>query len=139
MARALADGTVRAYVALDEQGQPVGFVSFGPARGLGAPGRGEIYALYVSGSWRGRGVGRTLWRLAVRELRQLGYRVAEVRVLDGAPALAFYRKQGAECVGEGVLVLGGERHRQLVLRVFLPAAGGEGDGEEGGDDGARPR
>src|SRR5687768_3089399 len=48
------------YVAVDEGGELVGLAMGGPANDAALPQAGAVYALYVSTSAQGRGLGRRL-------------------------------------------------------------------------------
>jgi GNAT superfamily N-acetyltransferase len=93
---------LRVLVA-DEAGEVLGHTTFGKSRDedVGAE-VGEIRTFFVRpAAWR-RGVGSTLMRAALGELRELGHTEATVWSFDpNAPANAFYehhgfRRDGAE-------------------------------------------
>jgi GNAT superfamily N-acetyltransferase len=75
----------------EEDGQIVGFVSFGPSRE--EPPAGEIYAIYVApGHWR-HGAGRQLFTAARNSLKESGYPEMRLWVLaENARARQFYER-----------------------------------------------
>lgn len=73
----------------------LGFVTFGPSRDEDAPGRGEVYALYVDPDRYRGGVGRLLMAEARRRLRAASFTEAILWVLDGNDRAArFYEGEG---------------------------------------------
>lgn len=74
----------------------VGFVSFGRCREEGAPEKqGEIWALYVQPEVWGQGIGRTLLKKAVQELRLCGHDGVSLWVLSqNQRAVRFYEAFG---------------------------------------------
>ncbi|MFD0319094.1 GNAT family N-acetyltransferase [Streptomyces flavalbus] len=83
-------------VAVDGQGEVVGWACLGPARGDGAGAdTGEVYALYVRPSLVGSGIGRTLLAAVHEDARVRGFRAMLLWVLTGnAPARRFYERAG---------------------------------------------
>lgn len=72
-----------------------GFVTFGASRDEDAPGRGEVYALYVDPDRYRGGVGRLLMAAARRRLREAGFAEAILWVLRGNERAArFYEREG---------------------------------------------
>ena len=82
------------------QGEVAGFVSYGKCRDQGAPlDRGEIWALYVSPSAWGQGLGRTLIQQAMDELATLGFESISLWVLSANHrGRKFYESCGFERV-----------------------------------------
>ncbi len=60
---------------------------------------GTIWALFVEPSAEGRGIGRDLISLAVRDLSRTGWTEARLSTEIGSRAEGFYRHQGWEPVG----------------------------------------
>ena len=91
------------FLALDN-GIPVGFVSFGKARGSELPEHGEddgeVYALYLLRAYQGRGIGWALWQKATTSLRLSGANQVYIWVLDtNQVAIDFYVRVGAAAHG----------------------------------------
>lgn len=85
----------RTVVAVDA-GVLSGFASTGPC-GEGAPGVGELHALYVDPPWWGAGIGRTLIEEARSRMGQQGFTTAVLWVLVGNErARRFYQLDGWE-------------------------------------------
>jgi ribosomal protein S18 acetylase RimI-like enzyme len=80
--------------------QVVGFGSCGPSRPYGLPYRGEIFTLYVTDDWQGRGIGRALIRALFVDLVARGSRDALIWVLSANPARFFYEAVGGSPVAE---------------------------------------
>lgn len=87
------------FVALDERNGVVGVVMGGPAEA--APGRGEIYALYVHPERQGQGHGRALVRAAAAYLAGRGMPSLHIGCLaSNSASRRFYEALGGEVVGE---------------------------------------
>ncbi len=78
--------------------QVVGFGSCGPSRPYGLPYRGEIFTLYVTDDWQGRGIGRALIRALFVDLVARGNSDALIWVLSANPARFFYEAVGGSPV-----------------------------------------
>ncbi len=103
--RILADSRgSRIHVKVDDSNIVTGFVSVGPDRTEGSK-IGEVWAIYVHPDVLGSGVGGELFRVGLRELREMGFNIARIRVERGnARARAFYEKFGFTedcCAPEG--------------------------------------
>lgn len=91
------DATCSAHVALDPDGQVVGFALWYPtfSTWTGRPGL-WLEDLFVRPSARGTGLGRALLQALAVVCVARGYRRFEWWVLDwNAPAIGFYRSLGA--------------------------------------------
>ncbi len=78
----------------------VGFGSCGPSRPYGLPYRGEVFTLYVTDDWQGRGIGRALIRALFVDLVARGNSDALIWVLSANPARFFYEAVGGSPVAE---------------------------------------
>lgn len=74
----------------------VGWVAFGSSRDSDAEaGAGELEAIYVAPEYWATGIGRALWLVAYRRLKELGFSSATLWVLAGnARAIRFYHAAG---------------------------------------------
>lgn len=95
------------YVAENESGEIVGFISFGP----GQPGEpeyaGEVYAIYLLKQCQGQGVGRKLMETAIQELCSRGITSMLLWVLkDNLPARRFYETLGGRFLKEKPVKIG---------------------------------
>lgn len=76
-------------------GEPIGFVSYGPSRDEDLPESGEIWALYARPRVWKTGVGRDLTAVALERLRADGFDSACLWVLrDNAIGRRFYETAG---------------------------------------------
>lgn len=78
-----------------DDGEPVGWAAFGPAREDEIAGHGELYAIYaLPGHWSS-GVGHSLMTAAEASLRGSGFDRAYLWVLEGNErAASFYERHG---------------------------------------------
>ncbi|MFB7053238.1 GNAT family N-acetyltransferase [Streptomyces vinaceus] len=83
-------------VAVDEDDVPVGWICFGPYRGVtDAAAPGEVYALYVEPGLIGRGIGRALLRAVHQHAGARQFATLQLWVLrDNARARRFYAAAG---------------------------------------------
>lgn len=78
----------------------VGFIRYGPASQPELGEVGEIKHLYIAREYAGKGIGTKLLQAGLRALASAGHgEVALAVVATNAPALAFYRAQGAQVAG----------------------------------------
>ncbi|MEO5953711.1 MAG: GNAT family N-acetyltransferase [Chloroflexia bacterium] len=106
------------FVALDDQGQPVGFVEGGPQRNKDIPIDGELYAIYVLKQNQGQGHGRDLFLATVRELHKQNINNMILWVLkDNAPARRFYESMGGELTGEQQFDLAGTTLTEVATSI----------------------
>jgi GNAT superfamily N-acetyltransferase len=95
------------YVAKDEAGQIVGFVSGRIERENNAEYTGEIGAIYLVKLAQGQGTGQKLMRAAVRELIRRGHRSMMLWILrDNTPARKFYEALGRQYLYEKPIEIG---------------------------------
>lgn len=84
---------------------------------------GEVYRLYVSSDWHGKGVAQALMTACLTAIAQRGCDVAWLGVWEHNPrALAFYRKFGFDVVGDHVFTVGTDPQRDLVMSRRVPTA-----------------
>lgn len=94
--------TSRDLVAIDDRGDAVGWVCFGPCRSeayaLGEVySLGEVYALYVSPDLTGQGIGGKLLEEAHAQMKARGFGGSVLWVLaDNRRAQQFYERSGYE-------------------------------------------
>jgi len=105
--------TFARFVAEDDGGSVVGFVTVGPADGELNSSEGELYALNVDPDAWGRGFGQALLLAATDALSEAGFREALLWVHPGNErARAFYERFGWGSDG-------GQRQEE-VLGVLVP-------------------
>ncbi len=95
-----------AHVAEDEDAGVVGFCDSGPERG-GAPGWGEIMAIYILPEWQRQGLGRRLVGASGAHLTAEGLDSLAVWALEDNPARAFYTALGGAPAEKRRLNIGG--------------------------------
>jgi RimJ/RimL family protein N-acetyltransferase len=89
------------YVAVEEGGELVGLAIGGPANAEDLPQIGAVFALYVSKSHQGRGLGRRLVQAVTANLAQHGMTALQIGCLAAnAPARRFYEAIGGHLVDE---------------------------------------
>lgn len=103
------------YVAENEQGEIIGFISGGPEKsGEYPPYGGEITAIYVLKEYHCLGLGKDLFMRLLQHLSSMRIHSAIVWVLADNPACAFYEKLGARLVVEQHLIHIGSKNLNMV-------------------------
>jgi ribosomal protein S18 acetylase RimI-like enzyme len=88
------------YVA-DDDGAIVGLAMGGPAEADNVPQTAEVYALYVSEQYQGKGVGRRLVQAVAADLARQGIAALHICCLAAnAPARRFYEAIGGRIISE---------------------------------------
>jgi L-amino acid N-acyltransferase YncA len=105
---------------VEGDGAVVGFARTGPCRDADAgPAWGEVYTIYLSPEWWGRGAGRTLFAHAVESLSARDFRPLVVWVVESnRRARRFYEQAG--CRLDGVTKAGtqhGAENRRVRYRL----------------------
>jgi L-amino acid N-acyltransferase YncA len=90
------DRGVFCYVAQDESGLIVGFVSGGPESTGDAVYKGEVYTIYLLQPYQGKGIGSRLMLAAARRLAKQGIRSMLAWVITDNSACRFYEAIGGE-------------------------------------------
>jgi GNAT superfamily N-acetyltransferase len=121
----IADSALPAKGAfvLEDEDQVVGFAHVSPSRDEdGQSGSGEVTAIYLHPDFWGRGGGRALMDRALDSLREAGFSIATLWVLDtNARARRFYeatgwsRDGGTKQDDRGAFVLSELRYRRELL------------------------
>jgi ribosomal protein S18 acetylase RimI-like enzyme len=109
-------------LALDED-RLVGFtqVRLGAAKDCVPAHRpSELYRLYVSRAWHGRGVAQALMEQVMDAASGFGSDRIWLGVWERNPrAIAFYKKYGFGVVGEHVFQFGSEPQRDLIMAAAI--------------------
>jgi GNAT superfamily N-acetyltransferase len=87
-------GTAHIFVAVEDNGEIVGFTSGGPERTGDPDYTAEIYTLYLLKSQQGRGLGRQLMTVIARHLRENGHATLMLWTHVRNPARGFYEAMG---------------------------------------------
>ena len=93
-----SEGKTCIYVAEDEVGHIVGFVSGGPDRDNDPVYKGELYAIYILQAHHGKGIGHRLTLALVEGLLQMGLDSMILWVFSVNPARRFYEALGGQLV-----------------------------------------
>ena len=104
------DGLLAAYLKLGPMRLPVPH----------EPGALEVKQLYVLSPWQGAGVAAALMGWAVETARAEGAPALYLSVWEqGHRAIAFYRRQGFEIVGQAPFQLGSRIYQDPTMRLAL--------------------
>jgi GNAT superfamily N-acetyltransferase len=95
------------YVAENDEGQIVGFVTGGPNRNNDPVFKGELYAIYILQSYHGQGIGRQLTNALVKKLLQVGIDSMILWVFADNPARRFYEALGGRMIKESQFEIAG--------------------------------
>ncbi len=86
------------YIAEDDSGQIIGFVSGGSERTDDTIYIGELYAIYILKEYQGQGIGRLLTETLVKRLLKDDMNTMLLWVLADNPARRFYEALGGKLV-----------------------------------------
>ncbi len=100
------DNQVYTFVAVDESGQIVGFISGGPNRDNDPVYKGELHAIYILPSHHGRGIGRRLTVALVEKMLEMGIDTMLLWVFTDNPARRFYEALGGQLIKSSQFELG---------------------------------
>lgn len=101
------DGKRCFFVAEDEPGHIVGFISGGFNREDDPVYMGELYAIYIVQAYHGRSIGQKLVLMLVEKLLQMGIETMLLWVFAVNPARKFYEALGGQPVRESTFELEG--------------------------------
>lgn len=80
----------------------------------------ELYRIYVSSDWHGRGVAQAIMDEVIAAAVKAGSDALWLGVWERNPkATAFYRKYGFDVVGDQVFKLGNDPQRDLIMAMNL--------------------
>jgi ribosomal protein S18 acetylase RimI-like enzyme len=103
------------YVALNNEGQIIGFISGGRSRSTEYSYDGELYAIYILAEYLRQGIGKKLISQLANELIAIGYQSMIVWVLRDNPAINAYKELGAISFDSKDEEIGGELLKEEVL------------------------
>ena len=120
----LSNPQTYAYVAEDEPGQIVGFVSGGPPRDVDPQYEAELYSIYILKGHQDQGIGLSLTRALVERLLQERMSSMLLWTLPAGPASRFYEALGGKQVKTMKATLGGTEIDEVAygwtdIRVLL--------------------
>lgn len=84
----------------ENSGSIKGFACFQPPRDRDKSGYGELSAIYLLASEKGRGIGFSLLSAGFNKLKDQGFTKAYCWVLEGNPTIKFYERTGASFNGQ---------------------------------------
>ncbi|WP_299743958.1 GNAT family N-acetyltransferase [Rossellomorea sp. y25] len=113
----ILSGSHHTYVCELDDGQIIGFVSFGKERS--GEYEGELYAIYLLEEYQGKGIGKELLEIAATGLKKQGYNSMWIWVLKENPSKHFYYAFNPTRIKEEVLTIGGESHQEEGLLLNL--------------------
>lgn len=100
----------------DPVGRIVGFMNFGPEREHKRNSEGELYAVYLLQEAQGKGWGKQLFVQMLEVMKSMEYTSLLVWVLEGNPAIHFYKALGGQEVRQQEVVIAGQSHQEIALR-----------------------
>lgn len=98
---------------LEENGEPIGFITWGPVRGTGYGYQQEIYSFYLLQQHRGKGYGKQ----ALDYIHQQVPEPMMVWVLSNNPYIGFYEKYGRRLPHTMDIVIGGDPFTEVLFEV----------------------
>lgn len=84
------------FVAVNDTGEIIGFVSGGPQRNGDPAYQAELYSIYLLREYQGQGIGRQLTRRLVEAFLQVNIRSMLLWVFADNPACRFYEALGGQ-------------------------------------------
>jgi len=87
------------FVAIDQQGQIVGFINGGAAREIEHGFDGEVYAFYLLKKYQGKGTGKKLMGRLINQLKSSGFTGLYLWVLKENGTTNIYKSLGGEETG----------------------------------------
>lgn len=110
---AIPDGGI--YVAENKEGMIVGFAKGGKERSGNYKGYdGELYAIYILKEYQGKGIGRSLVKPIIAEIKEMGLNSMLVLVLKDNPSRRFYESLGGRIIDSVEVEIGGKKLSELV-------------------------
>jgi L-amino acid N-acyltransferase YncA len=103
------------YVALNNEGQIIGFASGGKSRSTEYSYDGELYAIYILEEYHRQGIGKKLISQIANELKTLEFQSMIVWVIRDNPSIHAYKKLGAISFESKDFEIGGEALIEEVL------------------------
>jgi GNAT superfamily N-acetyltransferase len=101
-------------VAVNEQGQLVGFVDGSRARHSDPEYQAELNAIYLLEEVQGHGLGRRLVQALVEQFLQMGYQSMMLWVLTQNPACRFYEALGGVRIKTASDTIGGTSYEEVA-------------------------
>lgn len=97
------------FVAVNDDGEIVGFSNGGRNRNAEFDYDGELYAIYLLKEYQRQGLGKLLVSKVVESLRHRGYSSMMVWVLEENPSVKFYTALGGRTFGKKEITRGKDK------------------------------
>ncbi len=107
------------YVAVDQEGEIVGFASGGPERRGNNDFSAELYTIYLLQETQRQGVGRRLVNTILNELQKAGHKSVIIWALEENQALFFYEALGFEPVSKETVQIGDIEHTEIAYGWYF--------------------
>lgn len=107
------------FVAENDEGEIVGFVSGGKRGNNHTENAGDLTAIYILKSYQGMGIGRKLVEPMFNQFEKLGYTTIFVEVLEQNKSLHFYEALGAKWFDSKKITIGGAELNLLIYKWEL--------------------
>lgn len=112
------------FVAENDKGEIVAFVSGGPDRESNPPYQTELYTIYLLQAYQGQGIGRRLVRTLVEQLLSAGFTSMLLWVFAANPARRFYEALGGRLIKSAPFEIGGATVEEVAygwedIRVIM--------------------
>jgi L-amino acid N-acyltransferase YncA len=104
------------YVAVNQEGDIIGFASFGIERERKNENEGELYAIYLLNEVKSKRVGTHLFYTGVKELIKHKFKSVRVWVLANNPSVKFYEKFGPKIVEVKTIQIGDASHEEIAFQ-----------------------
>ena len=103
------------YVTLNSKDQVIGFYSIGESREKEHNFTHELMAIYILPEYQGRGLGRFMFEDIKQKLHALNAKSLCVVVLKEGPAVAYYKKMGAQIIQARKDEIGGKQYKEYLM------------------------
>jgi L-amino acid N-acyltransferase YncA len=102
------------FVAVNPEGEIVGFASFGKERSGKFKAEGELYAIYILKKYQREKLGLKLLQCGLDELIKKNYDSMLVWVLEGNESRKFYESLHPEKAGEELVKIAGKEYIEVA-------------------------
>jgi GNAT superfamily N-acetyltransferase len=88
------DESIKDTLVLELDNKLVGFIRYGTTDDKNYPNTGEIFALYLLDTYKGKGYGKQLVQQAIKELLNIGHTNMIIGCISQNPSNEFYKHLG---------------------------------------------
>lgn len=99
--------------------KPVGIVNFGKSRLEEYPDDGELHAIYLLNVAKKYGYGKVMFDLAVKSLKDQGYKRMLIGCLNGNPSNEFYKHMGAKEIFRKKIKIGNDEYEEIYYLLEI--------------------